>query len=108
MDCINENDEIIYNFFEENKKQFEFYKNLFHNNINIEYEIVQMIRQNIQENHIPILNMQFNIYTFLKKDKNCRGLMSSIRYLSKTNTKDFFICLSCLLKEITNSCILTK
>jgi hypothetical protein len=106
MEIIFEDEEIIYEFFEENKKQLEFYKSLFN-----EYDqthdlnIIKIIRKNIKKNYIPNLNTCFLTYKCIRKNKHCKGFKNSICYLSKID-KDFLYCLSVLLNEITKFNIL--
>jgi hypothetical protein len=74
----------------------------------IEYELVKMIRKNIKEEYIPNMITWFKSYTYIRKNKHCKGLVNSIRYLSKINSEDFLYCLFLLLKEIKKSFVLNQ
>jgi hypothetical protein len=111
LEIVDESNELVFDFFEENKKQLEFYVKMFDDigdDQYIEYELIKIIRKNIKNDYIPNLSTWVVSYKCIRKNKHCKSLVNSIRYLSKINSEDFLYCLSLLLKEIKKSFVLNQ
>ncbi|CAG8552053.1 11489_t:CDS:1 [Scutellospora calospora] len=89
---IDEKDEILYEFFERNLKQLQYYKDAFDDiGYKDEILIVEAIKKHIQEEYIPNYKIQYYKYNFLKKDINVNQLSKCLNILKKTDNEDFKI-----------------
>jgi hypothetical protein len=100
---IDENEEILYDFFEENRKQLELYKSLFDKNDN--NKILKIIRKDIESNYIPSMKTWF-LYKVIQKNLYCKKIYSNLCFLYEVNSKEFLYYLLLLLDEITKLNIL--
>ncbi|CAG8603760.1 210_t:CDS:1 [Scutellospora calospora] len=87
---IDEREEILYEFFERNLKQLQYYEDAFKNNKHEdESSIVKAIKLHIKEKYIPNYNKQYYQYNFIKNNINVRKLTKYLKIFKETNNSDF-------------------